>query len=127
MSLSEIHGRLGNTAMLYFLAIAFWGFYKFFRKQDVNSSYWGALAIGEILLILQGLVGVYLWFFIARPERWIHILYGFMGLIMIPGAYVYTKGRDERPELLVYGTATLIGFGLLMRGIFTGLPPVLVP
>lgn len=122
MPINEIHARLGNTAMLYFLVIALWGYFRFFRNQKVNSSYWGALAVGEILLIIQGLIGGYLWFFVARPERWIHILYGFVALSMIPGAFVYTKGRDGRPELLVYGTATLIGVGLLLRGIFTGLP-----
>jgi len=123
MSLSEIHARLGNTAMLYFLFIALWGYYKFFRDQRIDSSYWGALAIGEILLVIQGLIGGYLWFFVSLPHRPIHILYGFVALALIPGAYVYTKGRDERPELLVYATATIIGVGLLLRGIFTGLPP----
>ncbi|MEK6255939.1 MAG: hypothetical protein N2C13_01305 [Chloroflexota bacterium] len=123
MSISDIHARLGNTAMLYFLLIALWGYYRFFRAQGVSSSYWGALALGEILLILQGLIGAYLWFAVAPPYRAIHILYGFVSLIMIPGAYLYTKGKDGRPEILIYGTATLIGVGLLLRGIFTGLPP----
>lgn len=123
MSLSEIHAWLGNTAMLYFFIIALWGYYRFFRGQGINSSYWGALAVGEILLLAQGLIGAYLWFAVARPWRPIHILYGFVALIMIPGAFAYTKGRAGRPEILVYGTATLIGVGLLLRGIFTGLPP----
>lgn len=123
MSISEIHARLGNTAMLYFLLIALWGYYRFFRGQGISSSYWGALAVGEILLVVQGLIGAYLWFAVSPPLRPIHILYGFVGLIMIPGAYAYTKGESGRPEILVYGTATLIGVGLLLRGIFTGLPP----
>lgn len=123
MTLSEFHALLGNNAMLYFLGISLWGYYRFFRGQKIDSSYWGALAIGEILLLVQGLIGAYIWFAVARPWRPIHILYGFVALIMIPGAFAYTKGRDGRPEILIYGTATLIGVGLLLRGIFTGLPP----
>jgi hypothetical protein len=123
MSLSEIHARLGNTAMLYFLLISLWGYYRFFRNRGIDSSYWGALAVGEVLLLIQGLIGAYLWIVGIRPFRAIHILYGFVALIMIPGAFAYTKGEAGRAEILVYGTATLIGVGLLLRGIFTGLPP----
>ena len=123
MSLSEIHARLGNTAMLYFLLISLWGYFRFFRNQGISSSYWGALAVGEILLLIQGGIGGYLWIAGMRPLRAIHILYGFVALIMIPGAFAYTKGESNRAEILIYGTATLIGVGLLMRGIITALPP----
>ncbi|MEK6220661.1 MAG: hypothetical protein N2D54_00240, partial [Chloroflexota bacterium] len=67
MSISEIHANLGNTAMLYFLLIALWGYYRFFRGRGLDSSYWGALAIGELLLVAQGLIGAYLWFAVSRP------------------------------------------------------------
>lgn len=123
MTITDIHARLGNTAMLYFLAIALWGYFRFFRGQGIPSSYWGALVVGEFLLLLQGLIGVYLWFAVSPPWRPIHILYGFVALAMIPGAYVYTKGESGRAEILMYGTATIIGVGLLLRGIATGLPP----
>lgn len=122
MSLSEIHARLGTTAMLYFFLIALWGYFRFFRSQGISSAYWGALAIGEILLLLQGGIGAYLWIVGIRPARAIHVLYGFVALIMIPGAFAYTKGESTRADILIYGTATLIGVGLLMRGTFTGAP-----
>ncbi|MDH5506024.1 MAG: hypothetical protein OEZ02_02250 [Anaerolineae bacterium] len=122
MTLTEIHGRLANTAMLYFGLIALWGFWRFFRKQGVDSNYWGALVIAEVLLVGQVLLGTYLWFSGLRPERgFMHILYGIVSLSMIPGAFIYTKGEDDRPEVLVYGTATIIAVGLLFRAVYTGL------
>ena len=119
MTLSEIHARLGNTALLYFLVVSLWGFYRFFRKQGVDSTYWGMLVIAELLIVAQGLLGGYLWLAGFRPARTVHLLYGIITPIMIPGSYVYTKGRDGRPEILVYGTATIIAVGLVMRAVFT--------
>lgn len=124
MTLSEIHAKLGNTALFYLLAISLWGFYRFFRQEGISSSYWGSLAIAELLLLAQALIGTYLWISGRRPDRGIHILYGIVVLMMIPGVYVYTKGRSDRPEILVYGTAAIIGVGLLIRAMFTATPLV---
>lgn len=120
MTLGEIvHERVATMALLYFLFVSLWGFYRFFRKQGVDSSYWGALAIAEVLVVLQALLGVYLWIEGFRPERSIHILYGVFIPVMIPGAYLYTQGRGERAEILVYGTAAIITVGLILRAIYT--------
>lgn len=120
MNLSEIHARLGNTALLYMLLVSLWGFYRFFRQKGINSTYWGMLAIAELLMIAQAGLGIYLWVEGLRPARSIHVLYGLLIPAMIPGAYFYTKGRDGRPEVLVYGTVTIITVGLIFRAIFTG-------
>ena len=120
MSLSEIHNRLADTALLFMLAVSLWAFYRFFRRQGVDSSFWGALAIAEILLVAQLLIGIYLWTQGLRPPRSIHLLYGFLIPAMIPGAFFYTRGRVGRPESLVYGTTTIITVGLLVRAISTG-------
>ncbi len=120
MSLSEIHGRLANTALFYLVIVSLWAFYRFFRRQGVDSSYWGALAIAELLLVAQLALGIYLWTLGLRPPRTIHVLYGALIPALIPGAYLYTRGRVGRPEILVYGTATIITAGLIVRAAFTG-------
>ena len=114
------HERLATTALYYFLIIAFWGYYRFFRKQSIDSSYWGALVIAEILVLAEALLGGYLWLSDLRPARdWLHVLYGALIPAMIPLAYVYTRGRAERSEILVYGTVTIITAGLILRAIYT--------
>jgi hypothetical protein len=119
MSLSEVHGRLAWAALLYFVAISIWGFIRFFRKQGIDSSFWGALAIGEVLLLVQSGLGLYLWLIDLRPERSVHILYGVVSLLIIPGVYAYTRGRDDRPEGLVYAALGLFTAGLILRAITT--------
>ncbi|KAA3644575.1 MAG: hypothetical protein DWQ07_14240 [Chloroflexi bacterium] len=125
MPISAIHASLSNTALLYFLAISLWGFWRFFRRQGVDSAYWGTLVIAELLILAQIALGIYMWTLGLRPARpTIHILYGVVLAMMIPGAYVYTSGRDARRDILVYGTATIIAVGLITRSAFTGAVPL---
>ena len=119
MSLVDIHARLGNTALYYAIILALWGLWRVIRKQGVDSNYWGALLIGEILIILQGALGAYLWLSGARPGRSIHILYGIVAAITIPAIYAYTKGNQDRRVMLIYGVALLAVVGIIIRAIMT--------
>ena len=96
MSIVEIHGRLGNTALLYVIILAVWALWRYFRRQGVDSNFWGALAIAEILLLVQGAFGAYIYFAgIGYLERqFMHFLYGIVGLIVIPAVFALIRGRD---------------------------------
>jgi heme A synthase len=121
MSLVEIHGRLANTTLIFCLIMAVWGFWRFFRHQGLGASFWGALVIAEILFLVQGGLGAYLWISGLRPLRGaIHILYGVVSVLAVPVVYTYTKGRQERPEMLMYAVAFLIMVGLVLRSMVTG-------
>ncbi len=120
MPLDDIHARLANTALYYFLFLTVWGYWRFFRKQGLSSSFWGAVAIAEILLLLQGVLGGVLWLQGLRPARTVHLLYGIVAPMAIPAVYVYTRGRGERAEMLMYGTTCLITVGLILRATTTG-------
>jgi hypothetical protein len=119
MFLAEIHGRLGNAALYYFILLAIWGLIRFARRGGVDSNYWGALVIAEILILAQGGLGAFLWYSGFRPERGIHILYGLVSGLVIPAVYVYTKGREARREMLIYGVVALFTVGLILRAITT--------
>jgi hypothetical protein len=119
MSLSEIHGRLANTALIYFLILALWGLWRALRKQGLDSSFWGALAIAEILILIQGGLGAILFFGGDRPGRWVHILYGVVAALVIPGLYAYTKGESDRRVMLIYAITLLISVGVILRAMGT--------
>jgi hypothetical protein len=121
MTITEVHGSLANTVMLYFIFLALWGYARFLTKKGVDSSYWGALVIAEVLIFLQAVLGTYMWVIGLRPARIWHLLYGIVILMVIPGLYLYTNGRGERSEMLLYGTMSLIGWGLALRAISTGM------
>ena len=74
MTFSEFHGSFANTLLFYFVALAIWGSWRFLRKEGVSSSYWGGLAIAEVLLALQFFIGVYLMVTGIRPARSVHLM-----------------------------------------------------
>lgn len=119
MALGQIHGRLGFTALYFMVILALWGLWRYLRKQGVDSNYWGALVIGEVLILAQGLLGAYLWIIGARPDRSIHILYGIVTALIIPGVYAYTKGDEQRRVMLIYGSALIVSALLIVRAITT--------
>jgi len=121
MSLVEIHGRLGNTALFFTIIMAVWGLWRYFRRQGVDGSYWGAIVIAEVLYLIQGGLGAYLFFsgLGSLTGRTIHILYGVVSLLTAPAVFVFTRGDEGRRTMLVYAAGFLFLVGIILRGIST--------
>lgn len=119
MTLSLFHGRLAISALLFILFMGLWGLWRYFRKEGLTPNYWGALVIGEVLILLQGGLGGYLYLTGLHPARSIHILYGVASALVIPGVYAFTKGTEDRRTMLIYAVALLFLVGLIIRGITT--------
>jgi hypothetical protein len=119
--LFTLHDGLSNTAMLFMLALTLWGFYRYLRGVGVGGDYLGALAVGEILLVVIAVLGIFLYAGGARPtDDYMHILYGICTLISLPAMYMFTRGRDGRSEMLLWAWVCLFVFGLIVRARFTG-------
>ena len=121
MSLIEIHGRLANTALLYTGILALWGLWRFFRRQGVDSSYWGAVMIAEILYLAQAGLGAFIYFtgIGNLAGRSMHILYGVVSVLVIPGIFFYTRGDEQRRVILIYAIGLLFTIGILLRAMST--------
>jgi hypothetical protein len=122
MSLIEVHSRLANTALYYTIAMAIWGLFRYFRKQGVDSNFWGGLVIGEILYLAQGALGAYLLVsgrgVLTGP--FMHILYGVVAVLTPPALFMWTRGDEGRRVMLVYGVGFLFLVGILFRSMATG-------
>ena len=79
--IAEIHRVLSNTIWLFFLLLGVWGLIRAFRRHGVNSSYMGAMVIGEAVFIVQAVLGIILMISGERPGRGIHLLYGAFALV----------------------------------------------
>ncbi len=118
--LTFIHGRLALSAVMFALALGIWAAWDYFRGRGISSSYWGALIVGEILMLGQGSVGVLAALGGARPADLLHFLYGALVALGWPAVYVYTNARATRREAALYALASFFIFGLAIRGIMTG-------
>jgi hypothetical protein len=119
MSLATVHHDLANATLIYFAILAIWGLVRFVRRQGVGPNYWGALVIAELLILAQGGLGAILWYSGLRPARGIHILYGLVTALTIPAVYTFTRGREERSEMLIYGVVALLTVALILRAMTT--------
>jgi phosphatidylglycerophosphate synthase len=118
------HARLLITILLFFGALTLWGFFSYLRGQAISGSYRGALAIGELLMLAQFVLGLILLIGGRHPAREaIHILYGLVAILTLPGTFAYTRGRDSRYEQLIYAIACLFLCGIALRALETGQVP----
>ena len=119
-TITFIHSRLALTAIFFSLAMGIWAAWNYFRGRGVSASYWGALIIGEIVMLGQGLFGIALLIGGQRPADMLHLLYGVLVALSWPGVYVYTNARAGRREAALYALVSFFVFGLAIRAVMTG-------
>ena len=120
MDLTQIHGALANACLIFSLIIAGYGFLLYFTQRAIDANFWGTVAAGELLFLAQGVVGVLLYASGLRPSRdLVHVLYGIVLVITLPGTYAITRGRDSRREAIIYAIIGLFLAGITLRAMST--------
>lgn len=120
MSLIEVHARLTDTATLFIGFIGLWALFFRFRNRPLDSSWYGAALVGELLLVVQALLGVYLYYGLglgaALPRPFMHILYGIVSVITIPAAQSYFgQLEDEKVKAVAMAATCIFLWGILLR------------
>lgn len=128
MVLTDVHCRVGLAVIFFAFALGVWGVIAFLRGMGVTGSYFGALIIGEILIIVQALIGVALVVTGHFPMDGLHFLYGVVIPLAWAAVYVYTRGAQTKREMIIYALMSFFVMGLGIRGIMTGsAAPVCLP
>jgi heme A synthase len=121
MSVVELfHDRLATTVMLFFLVAGVWGLIEFARGGVLGGAVAGMLLIGQVLVVVQGLLGMALFLWGDRPSDSVHILYGFTAALVLPFVWSYVRDKAPRQGLMIYSLVALFIFGLAIRGMTTG-------
>ncbi|MEA2523455.1 MAG: hypothetical protein QOF01_5422 [Thermomicrobiales bacterium] len=115
-----VHDRMATTVLLFMAAVGLWGLWSFFRGEALSGSLSGALVIGQVLIVAQGLFGAILYLDGFRPATSVHLLYGITAAIVLPFVWSYVKDRHPRQALLFYSLVALFIAGLATRGMTTG-------
>ena len=115
-----VHDRLSLTVMLFMGAVGAWGIVAYLRGQSISGSFAGALAIGEVLVLVQVAAGATMLLTGARAPSATHYLYGITAILALPFAWSWLRGRSQRQALLIYSLIALFIFGLAVRGMVTG-------
>lgn len=116
-----MHSRLLLTLLLVLGALTLWGGLGYLRGRGPSQGYRALLAIGQLLLLAEALLGLGLLAYGLQPARpATHLIYGLVATLTLPGAALYMRGRDPRGTLLVYSLACLFLCGIALRALATG-------
>lgn len=130
MSLPFVHDRLSVTAAWFIFVLGVWALVQRFRSQPLDSGWFGAAMIAEGLIVVQALIGAYLYFFmglgVVLTRPFMHILYGLVAVITLPAAWGYFNSLErEDVKALAMGVTCIFLWGILLRASSTALylPP----
>ncbi len=124
MSLAELHANLARTALFYTAAMGLWSLWLVVRGRGLDGRYMGALVIGELVLVLELLLGLSLaldrgW----GAVRYLHVLYGVLAALMWPFIYTFAPRDGSRREAVMFSATSFFLFLLLARAVTTAVPP----
>lgn len=113
--LAQLHGRLQITISLVLAGLLIWGLFCAARGS-VGRGYLAGLAIAQLLLLTQALIGLPVLLGAARPGALIlHIIYGGVAVSCLPAVYLYNRGRAGRWEALTFAAVALFLLGVAIR------------
>lgn len=118
----DFHGKVSQAISIYALVVGIWGLFNFLRRRPPDGNYNGALVIGVVLFVLEGIVGTVLVLSGLQPARgWIHMLYGITMVLTIPAIFAFTRGATGVRESMLYGLGMIFIWGLAERAVETAL------
>jgi len=121
MSPLQIHANLANAVILFNTILGAWGMIKYLRGESLDGNYLGAVVLSPLLGLVQVVVGLVLVSLgLGATVRFVHYLYGVLVVIGAPAVFAYTRGRDDRGTVLLYGATLLLTAAFGWRAQMTG-------
>ena len=118
-SLSNIHRGLAQSGILFFIALGLWALWLRIRSRPLDGSWYGAAAIGELLMIAEFLLG---WLLYGQglggnlARAFVHILYATVAVITLPAAYLYlSRLEDENVKTILFAIVCLFLMEVIIR------------
>lgn len=127
----DLHRYVAYTIPTGFALLALASLATYVLNREAGEWYWRLLAVLQVVLALQIVVGGVLFLTGHRPPRisftGSHYVYGgLFPLIVLFFAHYYAQ-RQVRVAVAIFGVAAFLCFGLTMRALQTGLGQNLWP
>ena len=118
-SLSDIHRGLAQSGIFFFIALGVWAIWLRIRSRPLDSSWYGAAVIGELLMIVEFLLG---WVLYGQghggnlARAFVHILYATVAVITLPAAYLYlSRLQDENVKTILFAIVCFFLMEVIIR------------
>lgn len=114
-----VHQRLSNAVLLLGLVGTVWALENMLRRR-VSPALRAYLRLTFLAIVVQGAVGLVLFFTGSRPAQGLHWFYGPAVLLSLPVAWSFARPGDERREALALFAGSLAVFLFSIRALGTG-------
>jgi hypothetical protein len=115
----DLHRVVGLAIGGIFGLVALWGLFLWIKNSDPGRLFWRVVAAGQVGLVIQVLVGIFM-FFSRGGMDLLHYAYGAFPLLVLYFTHRQSK-KYEGLEWVAFSIAGLVIFGLQTRGFMTGL------
>ncbi len=120
-SIVDLHRFAAYSVPTGFGLLALWSIFSLIRNRDPHPWFWSLLAILQVVIGVQFIVGGILFLDGRRTDSWRHYFYGaFFPAVVLFFAHRWARGAKAGPWL-VFGVAGFVCFGLTLMALFTGL------
>ncbi len=114
--IAQLHSRLQLTLTALMAVLVIWALVCALRGR-VGQSYIGSLWVAQLLIVAQCALGALLLarnLALAGPLA-LHIIYGAVAVLLLPGVIAYNRGRTGRGEALMFATICLLVLVVVAR------------
>ncbi len=103
MTITQIHASLAQSATIFMAVLSVWAVLYAIQNKDLDSNWFGAAVIGELLIVAQFVLGltIYLSGDHNLPRPFLHILYAMVTVISLPAGYGYLSRMMENRALTI--------------------------
>ena len=121
----DLHRFVAYSVPAGFLLLALGALYTYLRNKEPGDWFWNLLAVVQVILGAQVVVGVVLFAMgnraVAKGPDWLHYVYGgLFPLAVLVFAHRFSA-KHQGAEVAAFGFASLVAFGLTFRALQTGL------
>jgi hypothetical protein len=119
--MADVHGLLARVVLVLVVVTAAWSAALVAGRRPIRPALVGGLVWIVILTATSGLLGVADALARGAPRDALHIVYGILATLVLPGAWAIARTRpDPRRTALVVAVATIVEVILVVRLFQTG-------
>ncbi len=118
----RFHETVGFIVVGLFAVGWIWGIVLWIAKRPGGTWFWRWLAVVQVVVVLQAVLGLTLLVLGYRPDTWLHYVYGFGPLVVVGIAHLVAREEPFQARPWVpFAWAAFFCFGLTLRALTTGL------
>ena len=120
--MDKVHIYVGFAVVAVFFVFWVWGaIARAMKKLEPGKGFWALLAVVQVVIGLQALIGITLLIMGRMPTDWLHFVYGFGPIVCLVLAHLYVRKETPKYRYVPFVFAGLIAWGLAVRALMTGL------